>query len=119
MAWGSSESSMGGASLGLLKSCPHLLQKLLSGGCVEPHFGQVMYNSIDEPHFLQKLESSGFSNWHFGHFIFDALQKNLRVTRFADNWAIQAPNKSEKIPLGAEYAYFEVFYHEVTSMKRG
>jgi hypothetical protein len=83
MAWGSSESSMGGASLGLLRSWPHLLQKLLSGGCVEPHFGQVMSNSIDAPHFLQKLESSGFSNWHFGHFIFDAPKsKSLKNRKF-------------------------------------
>ena len=61
------------------KSWPHLLQKLLSGGCVEPQFGHDMSVSVDEPHFLQKLDSSGFSVWHFGHFIIYALQVKRAV----------------------------------------
>jgi hypothetical protein len=69
MAWGSSESSMGGASLGSLRLCPHLLQNLKPTGGFEPQFGQITSISSDEPQAPQNRESSGFSNWHFGHFI--------------------------------------------------
>ena len=63
---------MGGGSEGSFMAWPHLLQKLLSGGCVEPQFGHDISDSVDEPHVLQNLESSGFSVWHFGHFMIDA-----------------------------------------------
>jgi hypothetical protein len=68
------ESSLGVASLGSLRLCPHLLQNLKPAGGFEPQFGQITSISSDEPHAPQNIESSGFSNWHFGHCIIDALQ---------------------------------------------
>ena len=68
-----------------MRLSPHLLQKLLSGGCVEPQFEHNISVSVDEPHLQQNLDSSGFSVWHFGHFITDALQikgkVNLKVNK--------------------------------------
>jgi len=72
------EADTGEVFVDSFKSWPHLLQKLLSGGCVEPQFEHDMSVSVDEPHFLQNLDSSGFSVWHFGHFIIDAPRSKER-----------------------------------------
>jgi len=51
---------LGVGSEATVKLWPHLLQKLLSGGCVEPQFGHDMPDSVDEPHFLQTWSLLGF-----------------------------------------------------------
>jgi hypothetical protein len=56
-----------GASSGI-SFWPQPLQKLLSGGFVLLHCGQVL--SSLRPHLLQKLASAGLSDWHTGHCIF-------------------------------------------------
>jgi hypothetical protein len=61
------DASLGGASLGLLRLCPHSSQNLLLALMEAPHFGQESLNLC--PHSLQNLAPSRLSNWHSGHFI--------------------------------------------------
>jgi hypothetical protein len=86
---------MGGASLGSLRLCPHLLQNLKPAGGFEPQFGQTISISSDEPHAPQNIESSGFSNWHFGHFIDrSSMMKVWRKIDFKDSIkVIKPPNR--------------------------
>ena len=61
------ESSLGGASLGFLKSKPHSPQNLKFGGFEKLHSGQIFSNLA--PHSPQNFMPSGLTNWHFGHSI--------------------------------------------------